>query len=75
MNKSANKILFLNDGESQKIVVFVEDIIVNERTKEKHVYLTDVSLKLTWHPRQNQAILQKQILTKTYFLETSILII
>lgn len=33
MNKSANQILFLNDGKSQKVVIFVEDIIVNERQK------------------------------------------
>lgn len=48
---------FLNYGKSQKIIIFVDDIIANEAKKEKHVHLTDVSLKLTWVPSQNQATL------------------
>lgn len=35
----------------------MEDIIANEGKKEKHMHLIAVSLKLTWVPSQNQAIL------------------
>jgi len=40
-----------------RIVIFVEDIIASAGRKEKHVHLTDESLKLPWVPSQNQAVL------------------